>query len=67
MYDIITICKLVACSNYSVLCSTVIHTTFNWFVSPGAKFEVEIDIMDTESKGDNSITRQPQLVNTIIV
>ena len=31
--------------------------TYNSFVSPGAKFEYEIDIMDIEAKGATSDTR----------
>ena len=31
--------------------------TYNSFVSPGANFEYEIDIMDIESKGSTSDTR----------
>ena len=31
--------------------------TYNSFVSPGAKFEFEIDLMDIETKGATSNTR----------
>ena len=31
--------------------------TYNSFVSPGAKFEYEIDIMDIEAKGSTTDTR----------
>ena len=31
--------------------------TYTSFVSPGAKFEFEVDIMDMESKGATSNTR----------
>ena len=31
--------------------------TYNSFVSPGAKFEFEIDLMDIETKGATSTTR----------
>ena len=32
-------------------------STYNSFVSPGAKFEFEIDLMDIETKGATSNTR----------
>ena len=35
----------------------VTPNTYNMFVSPGAKFEFEIDLMDTETKGATSNTR----------
>ena len=33
------------------------HTTYTSFVSPGAKFEFEIDLMDIEARGATSNTR----------